>query len=171
MTGLAHPEKEHDMATIRKILYPTDFSEHSLAALPWAIDLAQRYSAELHCVHVVDIGQELPVESSYLVPLIPQYVVHHDEIEQAAKAHLRRFVALHMPDLQNSVKQAILSGKPFVQIVRYAHEQQIDLIVLGAHGHSALVSMLLGGVAEKVLRKAPCAVLIVRHPDYRFEPP
>jgi nucleotide-binding universal stress UspA family protein len=159
------------MATIRKILYPTDFSEHSLAALPLAVDLAKRYGAELHCMHVVDIGQELPLEGSYLVPLIPELVPHHHEIRQAAEDHLRRFVALHMPDLQDSVKQVVLSGKPFVEIIRYAREQNIDLIVLGAHGHSALASMLLGSVTEKVIRKAPCAVLTVRHPDYKFEAP
>jgi nucleotide-binding universal stress UspA family protein len=159
------------MATINRILYPTDFSERSLAALPLAVDLAKRYGAELHCVHVVDIGQELPLEGSYLVPLLPEYMPRHDEIRQAAEAHLRRFVALHMPDLQDSVKQVILSGKPFAEIIRYAREHNIDLIVLGTHGHSALASMLLGSVAEKVVHKAPCAVLTVRHPEYTFEPP
>ena len=62
-------------------------------------------------------------------------------------------------------------GKPFEQIIRHARQEEIDLIVIGTHGHSALGSMLLGSVAEKVIRKAPCAVLSIRHPDHKFEAP
>jgi nucleotide-binding universal stress UspA family protein len=76
-----------------------------------------------------------------------------------------------MPGLGDSVKRVVVMGKPFAEIIRYAREQAIDLIVLGTHGRSALGSMLLGGVAEKVVRKAPCAVLTVRHPDHQFEAP
>src|SRR5207302_3469836 len=64
-----------------------------------------------------------------------------------------------------------LTGSPFVEIVRYAKEQNIDLIVLGTHGRGPIAHMLLGSVAEKVVRKAPCPVLTVRHPEHEFVMP
>jgi nucleotide-binding universal stress UspA family protein len=63
---------------------------------------------------------------------------------------------------------ATIVGSPFYEIVRYATEQQIDLIVIGTHGRGPLGHMLLGSVAEKVVRKAPCPVLTVRHPQHEF---
>ena len=62
-------------------------------------------------------------------------------------------------------------GHPFVEIVRYAREHEIDLIVMGTHGRGPIGHMLMGSVAEKVVRKAPCPVLTVRHPEHRFEYP
>jgi nucleotide-binding universal stress UspA family protein len=159
------------MAAIRKILYPTDFSERSLAALPLAVDLAQRYDAELHCLHVVDMPSEFVLEDSYMLPLTTEYRPDYDKLKEVAESHLEQFVTEHMPDLRDSVKRAVIMGKPFAEILRYAREQGIDLIVLGTHGRSALGSMLLGSVAEKVVRKATCAVLTVRHPEHRYEAP
>lgn len=159
------------MTTIDRILYPTDFSERSLAALPLAVDLAHRYGAELHCLYVVDVPNEFVLEDSYMLPLTTECRPDYDKLKEAAESHLEQFVAEHMPDLRDSVKRVIVIGKPFAEIIRYAREQSIDLIVLGTHGRSALGSMLLGSVAEKVVRKAPCAVLTVRHPEHRFEAP
>ena len=159
------------MAAIKKILHPTDFSERSLAALPLAIDLAQHYGAELHCLHVVEMPGEFILEDSYMLPLTTEYRPDYDELKKAAEAHLDQFVAQHMPDVQDSVKKAVVIGKPFAEIIHYARDRDIDLIVLGTHGRSALGSMLLGSVAEKVVRKAACAVLTVRHPEHRFEAP
>jgi nucleotide-binding universal stress UspA family protein len=159
------------MAAIDKILYTTDFSERSLAALPLAVDLARRYGAELHCLHVVDRPAEFVLEDSYMLPLVSEYQPDYDKLKEAAESHLEQFVARHVPALQESVKKVVVMGKPFVEILRYAREQGINLIVLGTHGRSALGSMLLGSVAEKVVRKAPCPVLTVRHPDHHFEAP
>jgi len=159
------------MTTISKILYPTDFSEHSRVALPLAMDLAKHFNAELHCLHVVDIEHEFFLEGGYIVPLMTEYPPNRGKLQEAAGAHLDQFVAMHMSDLQNSVKKAVVSGRAFAEIIRYARDNAIDLIVMGTHGHSALASMFLGSVAEKVVRKAPCAVLTVRHPEHRFEVP
>jgi nucleotide-binding universal stress UspA family protein len=65
----------------------------------------------------------------------------------------------------------VRQGPPFLEIVRYAQEANIDLIVLGTHGRGGLAHMLLGSVAEKVVRKAPCPVLTVRHPEHEFVAP
>jgi universal stress protein A len=159
------------MAAIRRILYPTDFSDRSLAALPLALDLVRLYEAEFHCLHVVDVPGEFILEDSYMLPLATEYRPDYDELKKAAEAHLEQFVARHMPGIQDSVTRAVIVGKPFAEIIHYARDRDIDLIVLGTHGRSALGSMLLGSVAEKVVRKAPCAVLTVRHPEHRFEAP
>ncbi len=159
------------MTTIRKILYPTDFSERSLVALPLALDLAKHYGAEFHCLHVVDTENEFFLEGGYIAPLIAEYPLDEERLRRAAEGHLDKFVAEQMPERAFSMKKAVAMGKPFAEIIRYARDEGIDLIVLGTHGHSALASMMLGSVAEKVVRKAPCAVLTVRHPEHRFEAP
>ena len=60
---------------------------------------------------------------------------------------------------------------PFTEIIRFAKDKDIDLIVMGTHGHTGLAHVLLGSVAEKVVRKAPCPVLTVRHPEHEFVHP
>jgi nucleotide-binding universal stress UspA family protein len=154
-----------------KILYPTDFSKHSLAAVPLATDLVKRYRAELHVLHVVDAPYEFLMEDGYVVPLLTTYPIQVDQLKKSAEQRLSEFVREHLADFEASARKVVSVGKAFAEIVRYAHEQHIDLIVLGTHGHSALTSMFLGNVAEKVVRKAPCAVLTVRHPEHKFESP
>ena len=157
------------MLSLSKILYPTDFSEYSLAALPYAIGLVQQNNAELYCLHVVEMPHEEYLTGDYMVPLnVPH--VPEDKIIRTARSRLEKFVKENLSDL-NKVTPRVLVGTPFVEIIRYAREQSIDLIVMGTHGHSALAAMLLGTVAEKVVRKAPCPVLTVRDPRHKFEAP
>ncbi len=154
---------------IKKILYPTDFSQASQAALPLLRDLAQRYGAEVHILHVVDLHSEFLMDGGYMVPLLISYPVEEEQLSEFARKRLNEFVQEHLPDLTGSVKKVIALGKPFAEIVTYAQEQRIDLIVLSTHGHSALGSVLVGSVAEKVVHKAPCAVLTVRYPAHQPE--
>lgn len=157
------------MFNLKKILYPTDFSEYSLAALPYAVGLTQQNEAELYCLHVVEMPHEEYLTGDYMVPLnIPH--VPEDKIIRTARARLEKFVAKNLAKI-DKVTPRVLIGTPFVEIIRYARDQSIDLIVIGTHGHSALAAMLLGTVAEKVVRKSPCPVLTVRHPQYKFEMP
>jgi nucleotide-binding universal stress UspA family protein len=157
------------MLNLKKILYPTDFSEYSLAALSYAVRLAQQNDAELFCVHVVEMPQEEYLTSEYMVPLnVPH--VPEDKVLRNARARMERFIAEKLSGVDR-VTSRVLTGIPFIEIIRYAREQSIDLIVIGTHGHSALAAMLLGTVAEKVVRKAPCPVLTVRHPEHKFEMP
>ena len=158
------------MSQINRILYPTDFSKHSQVAIPFAVDLATRYGAELHCLHAVDTEHEFFMEGGYVLPLRTE-PIDNEQMRRIARQHMDEFVAQHMSELDGSVRQIVVLGKPFEEIVRYARREKIDLIVIGTHGHSALVSMLLGSVAEKVIRKAPCAVLSVRHPEHEFKAP
>ena len=157
------------MLNLKKILYPTDFSEYSLAALQYAVSIARQNDAELYCLHIVDMPQEEYLTQEYMVPLnVPH--VPEDKVLRTARARMKRFEAENLSQI-DKVTSRVLVGVPFVEIIRYAREQSIDLIVIGTHGHSALAAMLLGTVAEKVVRKAPCPVLTVRHPQHKFEMP
>lgn len=158
------------MSLISKILFPTDFSKHSQAALPFAVDLAKRYGAEVHCLHAVDTEHEFLMGRGYAVPLRTE-PIDTDQLRRVAREHMAEFVDKHMSEVRSSVRMAVVAGNPFEEILRYAREEKADLIVIGTHGHSALASMLLGSVAEKVVRKAPCAVLRVRHPEHEFRAP
>jgi nucleotide-binding universal stress UspA family protein len=157
------------MLNLKKILYPTDFSEYSLVALPYAVSIAKQNCAELYCLHVVEMPQEEYLTSEYMVPLNAPHVPE-DKVLRTARAGMERFVAENLCEI-DKVTSRVFEGTPFIEIIRYARDQSIDLIVIGTHGHSALAAMLLGSVAEKVVRKAPCPVLTVRHPQYKFEMP
>jgi nucleotide-binding universal stress UspA family protein len=158
------------MLKLNKILYPTDFSEYSLTALPYAVGLTQQNDAELYCLHVVEMPHEEYLTGEYMVPLnIPH--VPEDKILRTARARLEKFVTENLSEIDKKVTSRVLVGAPFVEIIRYARDQSIDLIVIGTHGRSALAAMLLGSVAEKVVRKAPCPVLTVRDPAHIFEAP
>ncbi len=158
------------MVNIKKILYPTDFSEYSIAALPYAIGLSKQNESEFHCLHVVDVENEEFIRHGYVIPLVSQPDISESEIMRSAQKQLDEFVSENMAVAQPLVKK-VIRGKPFVEIIRYARDNSIDLIVMGTHGRSALASMLLGSVAEKVVRKAPCPVLSIRHPQHKFEMP
>ena len=157
------------MLNLKKVLYPTDFSEYSLAALPYAVNIAKHNGADLYCLHVVDIPHEEYLTSEYMVPLnVPH--VSKDKVLRTARTRMERFVTENLSEIEK-VESRVIVGVPFLEIIRYARDQSIDLIVIGTHGHSALAAMLLGTVAEKVVRKAPCPVLTVRHPNHKFEMP
>ena len=70
-----------------------------------------------------------------------------------------------------AVEADVLHGKPFVEIIRAARDASADVVVIGSHGASGLAETLFGSTAERVVRKAPCAVLVVRHPDHSFTLP
>ena len=155
------------MAEFKKILYATDFSDLSAWALDTAVYLARVCSAELHCLHVLDDSYQywLTMES-VAVPAVPST----EELVKAAEKQLETFVKDRVPEERHAVR-AVLTGRPFLEIIHYARGQNIDLIVLGTHGRSGLSHVLMGSVAEKVVRKSPCAVLTVRNPNHPFEMP
>lgn len=155
------------MIKLQRILLPTDFSEFSAAARMYACAFADQFRAELHVLHVIqDLAPLVPEPGAALAPPVD----YLRELELNAHAMLERAI-----DPQWSVGKTIVKvvrqGPPFLEIVRYAQEANIDLIVMGTHGRSALAHMLMGSVAEKVVRKAPCPVLTVRHPEHEFVAP
>ena len=140
------------MFTLQRILVPTDFSETSDAALKYGIGLAQGFSAQLHLLHIPG-GTGENFEADFPV----------GQFERAARERLETLVS------QQEAKQlrpeyAMRIGAPSDEIMRYAGDRDVDLIVMGTHGRTGVAHMLMGSVAEKVVRAAPCPVLTVRRP-------
>lgn len=155
------------MIQIRRILVPTDFSDHSRKALEYGCDLARRYDARLHVVHAVqDLVMMVP-EPGMAFPLSDDYM---GDLKASAEKEL---AALCSDEMMNGIETVhkVLVGPPFLEIVRYARNEEIDLIVIGTHGRTGLTHVLLGSVAEKVVRKAPCNVFTIRPEDHKFEMP
>jgi nucleotide-binding universal stress UspA family protein len=135
---------------IRKILYPTDFSSYSNQAYFHAVALAENHEASLAVLYVYsppspmpDIGGKRETDRQYW----------RDQLEQ-----------IRPVDSRISVRHIFREGDPATEIIRFAAESGIDLIVMGTHGRTGLERLLLGSVAEKVMREAPCSVLVVKLP-------
>ncbi|MEZ5943733.1 MAG: universal stress protein [Planctomycetaceae bacterium] len=155
------------MIRLQKILVPTDFSDFSNHAVRYGCEFAKRFNAELHLVSVVEDVYPLVPESGMLLPTAANYL---NELKTAAEQTLAT-----RPDSAwvegVSVKREVLIGTAFLEIIRYAKDEDIDLIVIGTHGRTGLVHVLMGSVAEKVVRKAPCPVLTVRPEGHDFVMP
>jgi nucleotide-binding universal stress UspA family protein len=148
------------MLAIRKILVPTDFSDCSEAALEYGRHLAQAFGASLHLLHVVQDPYTQPWAAEAFPAPLGDLLVQWEE--QARKRMLDA-----LPEGERARTTIVTQiGSPFFEIVRYAQDEKMDLIVLGTHGRGPIGHMLLGSVAEKVVRKAPCPVLTVRHPQH-----
>lgn len=150
------------MIKLKKILVPIDFTKFSDKALRYAEELAGKFHAELHLVHAFET---VPImsEGGYFPPDIVA------QEEAAAKTTLDQ-KEVNVPDDVQVIRE-LKPGHPFVEIVRYAKDNDIGLIVMGTHGRGAIAHMLLGSVAEKVVRKAPCPVLTVRDEEHEFVMP
>src|SRR5207249_4977231 len=142
------------------ILVPTDFSDVSAAALEYGRMLRDCLGGSLCLLHVLeDPLSSIGIAEGYELP--PDFIKH---VERGARDRLQKLLT-DAERASSQVKVSVREGSPFVEIVRYAREQQIDLIVMGTHGRGPIAHMLLGSVAEQVLRKAPCPVLVVRKPE------
>ena len=133
------------MLSIQTILHPTDFSECSGHALQLACSLARDHGARLIVLHVMP------------VPLVQEKRLYREEMT----SELNRLGA---PEAQVRVEHRLEEGDAATQILRVAQEMGCDLIVLGTHGRTGLGRLLMGSVAEQVLRTASCPVLTVRTP-------
>ena len=151
------------MITLNTILVPTDFSEHSDKALRYGVELASKFGATLHLFHTYEPIPVMYGETGY-VPLESSA-----EIEAAAVKQLDELKPEGAEDLK--IVRKVSQGHPFVEIVQYAKEHDADVIVMGTHGRGAIAHMLLGSVAERVVRKAPCPVLVVRDEEHDFVMP
>lgn len=142
---------------IKKILFPTDFSEGALNALPYAVDLAKSYGAKLHMLHVV---YDIATASGLYVPHISVDEMYK-ELDASARKELEKFGADKRMDLKD-VEYTVIRGIPYEEILKFAEEKNIDLIVIGTHGRKGIDRVLFGSTAERVVRNASCPVLTVR---------
>ncbi len=154
------------MRPFRKILAPTDFSKNAGEALEIAVDLAKRYEATLHLLHVDQLPAFAFPEGAVVAGPDTMLAITEAGAQglAAAKADAERLGATRV------TVQSVM-GTPFADIVRVAREEKADLIVMGTHGRTGLAHALLGSVAEKVVRKAPCPVLTVRPTQHKFVHP
>ncbi len=149
-----------------KILVPTDFSESAQHALPYAVDLAQKYGSVLHIVHVVE-PIVAPVDFAWGTYSYPDI---EKQLGSYVETSIKKIMDEQIPtDILCHTTR--LNGKPWRELVAFAKEQHVDLIVMATHGLSGLSHALYGSTAEKVIRKAHCPVLTIRHPDVKFEMP
>ncbi len=161
---MALGETETGMIKIGKILCPTDFSELSSQALRYAKSFTKSFDATLHMLYVVDESyQYWMAMGPNTIPAGPST----EDLVQAGKEQMKAFRQEHLADLSKVVTEVRL-GRPFMEIIHYAREQAVDLIVIGTHGRGGISHVLMGSTAEKVVRKAPCPVLSIRHPQHQF---
>jgi nucleotide-binding universal stress UspA family protein len=146
--------------TPKKILLCTDFSDNSLPARDLALAYGKAFGAGIVLLHVIDSWAGFPAYSESM-PLDVREVVR--KLDESAKANLDA-VADECKGVVSQVRTHSSVGIPAEEIVRVAREEGADLIVMGTHGWTGFRHMLLGSVAEKVLRTADCPVLVVRSP-------
>ncbi len=137
----------------KEILVPMDFSETSRHALAYAQTIAKALGASVHVLHVIldPYSQAWSVE-------VPE--MNLGGLEDAWLTHAQKRLDELTVDAPGD--RVVMTGQPFSEIIRYVEAHGIDLIVMGTHGLGGIEHMLLGSVAEKVVRKAPCPVLTVR---------
>lgn len=158
------------MIAIKTILLPTDGSECSRKAMAYALSFAKQYGARVVALHVIDqrwedqtrvtfaeLGQDLTQKIRKGYEEEARRILH-EAADAARKAGV-------------PVETRTLTGIPFEEIVRLGEELSVDLIIMGTHGRTGMSHLLLGSVAERVVRKAPCPVLTVRQEEHDFVTP
>jgi nucleotide-binding universal stress UspA family protein len=152
---------------IKNVLVATDFSPASESALGYGRALSRTFAARLHVIHVVDdVASRLAYADLAMSELTPGDV--QAEIERASRQELERFVT-ETDRRELDAASVLRTGRsPAQEIVAYATEAAVDIIIVGATGRGVIDRLLMGSVADKVIRRAPCPVLAVRHPEREF---
>jgi nucleotide-binding universal stress UspA family protein len=146
---------------VKKILTPIDFSVHSMEAMRGAMELAKDIGAEVHLMHVIAPHHHflpLPLESNAEQS---RELAREASMIQQAEEELARIRKDDFGDSKKVITFAVV-GPPVQKLYEYAKEQAIDLIMMSTHGRTGGDFVLMGSVAEKVVRNAPCSVLIFR---------
>jgi nucleotide-binding universal stress UspA family protein len=154
---------------LKKILVPTDFSPNSEKALNYALRLAQIGQGRLLLLHVFEVP-----EFSALLPEASSWQLDYQEIKKTFDSAIQRAkeklteLARRVTQEKIKVKAKVCQGTSYEEIVKVAQEEEVDLIVITTHGYTGLKHFLLGSTAERVVRVAPCPVLVVRERERDF---
>ena len=146
---------------IKKILVPIDFSECSKKALRYAIAVARQFGAELLCLHVV----EIPFGAGE-AGIVVEMQRYRNKLQSEGQRSLAEMVRAEAREV--TAKPLMRSGAPHQEITLAAGELKADLIVISTHGRTGLGRFFLGGTTERVVRHAPCPVLVVREHEHDF---
>jgi nucleotide-binding universal stress UspA family protein len=155
------------MIHMKNILVATDFSEASDAALAYGRTLARTFGATLHVIHVAEnvMMRNAGFGGESYVMLLPDL---QRDIEEAAQKQLDELLIDNDRPATPTRSSVITSIVPAQAIVEYAKTNTVDLIVIGTHGRGGVARLILGSVAERVVRTASCPVLTVHHPEREF---
>ena len=143
-----------------KVLVPVDFSETSKRAMAWAFDYAQRAPCEVHMLHVVERHVSLTDLRERGIDALRSEL---EEVNRAAERELEQMAP--SPEAREqigTIHHHIATGRPADEILRVSDEISPDMIVMGTHGLTGVERMLMGSVAAKVVRRAPCTVVCVK---------
>lgn len=151
----------------RKILLPTDFSDHSVLASRYAMSLAKEYNAELIVLHVIENVAELSLTSGVDLPGYNTASIYYDELLETAQERIKD-ISYEALKQDINVSDQILYGNPRHEIIDVAEAEQVDMIVMGTHGRKGFSRFINGSVAEAVVRNASCSVLSVKYPEHDF---
>lgn len=147
---------------VERILFPTDFSEGSSHALPYAVDFARHYNAKLYILHIVyDVMKatesHIPhISADELYKELNEWAM--DEIETCCIEDIRGLT---------NVEKKVVKGVPYEEIINFAAKEKIDIIVMGTYGRVGFERFIFGSTAERVVRKSPCPVMTVKIPEHR----
>ena len=149
--------EEQQPLSFQQVLVPLDFSDHARKALHHGRGLAQQFGARLILLHVVE-PMVYPSDLGY-TPVLSEELTA--EVQQEAEKRLQE--AVEEERTRGSECEGVLRfGRPYLEIAAVAEEREVDLIVLTTHGYTGLKHVVLGSTAERVVRHAPCPVLVVR---------
>ncbi len=144
------------MAQINKILYPVDFTEHHVKVLPMVKELVEKLGATLHTLHVVE---DLGHYANFYVPH-PSLDKMETDLKSGALRKMEEFVQSHFEGF-SGVTTEVVTGDPASEVIKYAQEKNIDLIITATHGRKGLEHAIFGSVAENIVRNSPVPVMTI----------
>jgi nucleotide-binding universal stress UspA family protein len=156
------------MIALKNVLVATDFGEASDAALTYGRTLAKAFGATLHLLHVTENVYLTAFGMEGYMGLMPNL---QNEVDEEARKRLHELAIDSDRSGPPTITALACSNAPALPIIAYAKDHNIDLIVMGTHGRGAMAHLVMGSVAERVVRLAQCPVLTVRHPEHEFVRP
>ncbi len=149
-----------------KILVPVDFSEYTDEIMEYALEVAKRFGSSLHLIHVIPTMDYFTPYESFIA------LENVEAAQKAIEAEVKKQLEATAGSITGiAVTKAMRTGAAFVEITEYAESEGIDLIVMGTHGKGGIEHLLLGSVAGRVIRRAPCPVLTIRPAKKRAKTP
>ena len=148
----------------KKILITTDFSDYSFYAIPYAVELAEKFKARLTLMHVIE-PIITPADFAWGGYNVTEL---ENKTREYAEENLQKALRDRIPEGMKA-EVSLAFGNPFKEVVQFAKDENFDLIVISTHGLTGLSHIIFGSTTEKIVRKSPVPVLTIRHPEHKFE--